>query len=129
MEQTRKKKRKLLERFLRETTKNDKTILESPDAIFAIDFNGYFIFLNQACTSLTGYTAEEATTLSYLKLVSLKDIDKAYHHFQKTVEGHTQSFDCEIIHKEGRSIKMQVTNSPIIINGEFVGVYGMASKL
>lgn len=121
------KKRELLENFIKETTKNKN--LESPNSFFAIDINGYLIFLNPACTILSGYTEEEAKTLSFLKLVSLNDIDKVFNHYLKTVEGNTQSFDCEIINKNGKHVAIHIKNSPIIVDGEFVGVYGIANKL
>ncbi|MEC1526236.1 PAS domain S-box protein [Neobacillus niacini] len=126
--QARIKKRELLEVFIKEFTKNNNSLLESQDSIFVIEFNGYLIFLNQTCTSLSGYTAEEAQTLSFLKLVSLDDIDKVYNHFLKTVEGNIQCFDCEIINKNGQRIEIHITKTPIIVDGEFVGVLAKANN-
>ncbi|MDR4950407.1 PAS domain S-box protein [Neobacillus cucumis] len=125
--QVRIKKRELLENFIKETKKNIN--LQSPKSFFVIDITGCLFFLNPACTSLTGYTMEEAKLLSFLKLVSLDDIHKVYNHYLKTVEGHTQSFDCKIINKNGKCIDIHMRNFPIIVDGEFVGVYGIANKL
>lgn len=121
------KKRELLENFIKETKKNKN--FESPKSFFVIDINGYLIFLNPTCTCLSGYTAEEAKTISFLKLVSLNDIDNVFNHYLKTVEGNTQSFDCEIINKNGTRVDIHIENFPIIVDGEFVGVYGIANKL
>ncbi|MGG1677004.1 PAS domain S-box protein [Neobacillus sp. NRS-1170] len=120
-------KRKLLESFIKDINKNNN--VHNPHSFFAIDFNGYLIFLNDACTSLTGYTAEEAKSLSFLKLISINDIDKVYNHYFITVEGITQGFDCEILHKNGVSVDIHIEISPIIVDGEFVGVYGIAKQL
>ncbi|MBM7655576.1 PAS domain-containing protein [Neobacillus cucumis] len=94
----------MLENFIKEARENKN--LKSSKSFFVIDITGFLIFINPSCTSLTGYTAEEAKSISFLKLVSFNDIEIIYNHYLKIVEGNNQSFDCEILNKNGKLVNI-----------------------
>ena len=123
-------KRRALEEYLKESMSRYKTFFSSnPDAILALDLNGYFVRLNPACKQITGYSDDEIAKLTYLILVHVEDLDKVFHHFHKAVEGQVQNYDCKIIHSNGHYIVVNITNAPISVNDEIVGVYAVVKDI
>jgi len=101
----------------------------NPDAIYAINSEGFFFHLNPACGQLTGYTNEELLNMKFIQLISLQDLSRATAHFYQAMAGNTQNFDCKIIHKDGHEIDLSITNIPFVSNHEIVGVYGFARDI
>ncbi|MGJ7909688.1 PAS domain S-box protein [Neobacillus sp. LXY-1] len=123
-------KRLLLEKYLKESLIHHKPLLDcDSDAIYAMDLDGYFLPVNPACEQLFGYEAEEFSKLSYMKVIVLEHLERAFSFFYQSVDGKLQNFDCQIIHKSGEIIDVNITNYPILIDGKIVGVYGVAKNI
>ena len=123
-------KRKVLKKYLEEGISGYKTFLQSnPDAIFALDLNGYFSCMNPSCMKISGYSFEELAKLRYQNLISVEYLDTVFNHFYKAIQGEIQNYDCKLIHKSGKHIYVNVTNAPICVDDEIVGVYCVVKDL
>jgi signal transduction histidine kinase/ActR/RegA family two-component response regulator len=62
--------------------------------------------------------------------VSMPDYaDTMSRHFQDSVRGEPQSYDSAIKTKDGKRVDVHITSTPIVINGDIVGVYGIAEDI
>ncbi|MCM3568027.1 PAS domain-containing sensor histidine kinase [Neobacillus mesonae] len=123
-------KRQMLENYIRDNLSKYKPILTcDSDAIFVMDLDGFFIPLNPSCESIFGYERDQFLKMTYMKVVSLDYLERTLSFFYKALEGQLQNFDCQIIHKNGEILDVNITNYPIIIDDEIAGVYGVAKNI
>ncbi|MEH7416813.1 PAS domain S-box protein, partial [Neobacillus drentensis] len=101
----------------------------NPDAVFSFDLNGNYFSVNPAMEQLLGYSEKEYMQRTFVPLVSSDDIDRTINHYKKAVSGTTQRYEAKALHKDGSIIHLDVTNMPIIVNDEVVGVYGIAKDI
>jgi two-component system, sporulation sensor kinase E len=101
----------------------------NPDAVFAFDTDGNYLSVNPAMEQLLGYSADEFLGMSYTPLIPMDELEKTKEHFRKAAKGITQHYETKAYHKNGHIIDVKVTNMPIIINNEVVGVYGVAKDI
>src|SRR5215216_6959386 len=107
----------------------DSLCTHNPDAVYSLDRRGHFLSVNEACTTFSGYGAQELLGLSSVNLILPEDVARAGEHFLKAVHGAAQDYELTIVHKSGRRVELHVTNIPIVINDEVVGVYGVAKDI
>lgn len=125
-----KEKRRILEEHLKESMSRYKTFFNSnPDAIFALDLQGSFVRLNSSCEKISGYSDEEITKKTFPNLLPVEEVDRIMNHFHKAIEGQVQNYDSKLIHKNGQYKEVNITNAPISVNDEIVGVYGVAKDI
>jgi PAS domain S-box len=101
----------------------------NPDAVFAFDLEGNYLSVNPAMEQLLGYSAEEFLNMSYVPLIPGEELEKTKSHFLQAAKGITQHYETKAIHKDGNIIDLKVTNMPIIVNNEAVGVFGVAKNI
>jgi PAS domain S-box-containing protein len=101
----------------------------NPDAVFAFDTDGNYLSVNPAMEQLLGHSADEFLGMSYTPLIPKDELEKTKEHFRKAAKGITQHYETKAYHKNGHIIDVKVTNMPIIINNEVVGVYGVAKDI
>ncbi|WP_187118834.1 sensor domain-containing protein [Bacillus marasmi] len=99
-----------------------------PDTIFTLDKTGNFIFVNEKAEDIIGYKPHEITG-HFLQLIKDEYKDIANHYFQQALLGETSNFFCEVIHKNKQTVYLNLTDIPLTINGEIVGVFGFARDL
>lgn len=102
---------------------------QNPDAVFSFDLNGNYLSVNPAMEELLGYTEEEFLQLSFTPLVATEDLKMTTEHYYKAVNGLTQHYETKAIHKDGHAVHVSVTNMPIIVDSNIVGVYGIAKDI
>ncbi|RFU62075.1 PAS domain S-box protein [Peribacillus glennii] len=98
----------------------------NPAAVFAFDMDGDFISHNENFLKLTGYSKEEIPTMSFVPFVAPKDLAKTAKHFELAKKGTPQHYETTLVDKSGEHRPVQVSNLPIIVEGDIVGVYGIA---
>ncbi|GHH96719.1 PAS domain S-box protein [Neobacillus kokaensis] len=123
-------KRLILENYISDSlTRYNPLLACDSDAIYIMDLDGFFIPLNPACETLFGYEKEQFTKMTYMKVVSLEHLERALSFFYKSLEGKLENFDCQITRSDGEILDVNITNYPILINEEIVGVYGVAKNI
>jgi diguanylate cyclase (GGDEF)-like protein/PAS domain S-box-containing protein len=99
--------------------------VHNPDAIVSISLDGRFTSVNDMATRLSGYSAEELIGMHFERLLTADTRDETLQHFHNLLQGSKQSYHCAIYHKTGHRIDLHVTNVPIFVNCEIVGIYGI----
>ncbi|SHS94083.1 Sporulation kinase E [Mycobacteroides abscessus subsp. abscessus] len=102
---------------------------QNPDAVFSFDLEGNYLSVNSAMERLLGYTEKEFLQLTYVPLVEEAKLQRTRNHYEKVAKGYTQHYETKALHKDGRVVHMSVTNIPIIVDNEVVGVYGIAKDI
>ncbi|WP_159081740.1 PAS domain S-box protein [Paenibacillus sp. CAA11] len=122
--------RKLFEFMLKESEQRYRSLFDyNPAAVYSMNLDGDYMTANANLEKITGYTLEELLGMYFGPLVSEKDLPKTLHHFNLAKQGHPQSYDLTIIHKEGYPVEINTTNIPIIVDKEVVGVFGITTDI
>ncbi|WP_034741203.1 PAS domain-containing sensor histidine kinase [Halalkalibacter wakoensis] len=107
-----------------------KSLFENnPDAVFSFDLEGNYLEVNPAMEKLVGYKEEELCMVSYIPLILEEDLPKTNANFLEATKGVTKNYETRARHKDGHVIDLKVTNIPIVIGKEIVGVYGIAKDI
>jgi len=119
-----------MERLLEESEQRYKSLFEhNPDAVYWLDLDGNFLSVNAAAESLIGYEAGHFIGESFGPLVVPEDLERTLGHFERAKQGEAQNYEIAISHRDRRRIEINVTNVPIVVEGEIVGVYGIAKDI
>jgi PAS domain S-box-containing protein len=114
---------------LRESEQRYRSLFDHHPAIYSFDAQGRFVSANAACEALTGYRLDELVGKSYLPLVVPEDRARATEHFHAALAGSADSYEESIIHNSGRRVDIAITKLPIVVDGDIVGIYGIAKDL
>lgn len=118
------------ERRLEESDQRFRSLFDyNPDAIYSLDLEGRFTSANPSCTRITGYDPAELLGTSFVRLLEPEDFERVQAHFLQALRGEPQSFEVAIRHRDGHRIRLSITNSPIVVGGEIVGVFGIAEDV
>lgn len=101
----------------------------NPDAVFTLDLDGNFMSLNRAGADLIGYDELEVLGQHYEMLVFEADRKRTRTHFEAAKKGKPQRYEIKIQNRQGQLRDLDITNMPIIINGEITGVHGIAKDV
>jgi PAS domain S-box-containing protein len=122
--------RKQSEQRLQESQQRYKSLFEyNPASVFSMDLNGNYTSANGNFERMTGFTREELLFMSYKPLIHPTDEDRVRDHFELAKQGLPQNYEAAIIHKEGYTVVCSITNVPIIVDGEIVGVFGIVTNI
>lgn len=100
-----------------------------PDAVFTLDLNGNFLSANKALIDLTECREEELFQLTFVPFIAPEDGEKAHHHFVKAIHGEIQNFNIKVISAKGTPHVLHITNLPIVIEGEVIGVHVIGKNI
>jgi two-component system, sporulation sensor kinase E len=118
------------EKLLEESEQRYKSLHENnPDAICSFDLLGQFISVNPATERITGYPADELLHKSIMQMILPSDIEHCTRHFQKAIQGETQTYEITFIHKNGFPVNLEVINVPIVVNDKIAGVYAISKDI
>jgi len=96
------------------------------DLIFTLDENGYFTYLNNRFTPLTGWQKEEWHGKPFLTLIDHRDRDTAINHYQMAHQGKARIFEAVILGNASISPVLSFNITPIFDKGNIVGSIGIA---
>jgi len=129
--------RKREERELKETKNNlekhqkrlNSLVENNGDAIYEMDLQGNLISINNMFTIISGYGESEIVGTSFVPLIVEEYLDETLAHFMNSIEGSREEYETWIRTKEGQLVQLLVKNVPIIIDGDIVGIYGIAKDV
>ncbi|MDB5052682.1 MAG: diguanylate cyclase [Bacilli bacterium] len=99
----------------------------NPDIVFSLDTEGGLISLNQTFYNMLGYSGNEIH--SFFDLIDSADINTSKRYIKQAFQGKPQTFEVTFSHKNKSKIPFLITNIPIIVHNEIVGVYGIAKNI
>lgn len=130
IEDIKREKRALLkDHLIEEIEKNNTLFNGNKDAIIVLDIEGNIVQLNPAFEQLSHYCAADCLQIKYPMLFPIEILDKVFHYFHKTILGQVHNFDCIMTTKNGKKVDLNVTNIPIGVNDQIVGVYAVLKDI
>ncbi len=99
------------------------------DAVFSLDLEGRFTSVNPAAERIAGYSSDELQGTNFADLIAPEHLDRSVEYFQVALEGGSQDFELTVLARDGRRVDLDVTNMPIVVDDEVVGVFGVATDV
>ena len=101
----------------------------NPDAVYSYDLKGNIQSSNWTSATQTGYSLEEMKEMMVDSYVAPEDKQIRLEFFQKATREKAQNYDIRMLHKKGHEIHLNVTNIPIIYDGQVQGVFGIEKDI
>jgi diguanylate cyclase (GGDEF)-like protein/PAS domain S-box-containing protein len=117
---------KMQEKFrLIESQQRYRSLMDhNMDAVFSINESGVILQANPSTYAITGYTERELKRLLLTSLVISVHVEIVNELFFNTLQGNTKdNITCQMIHKSGEIIDVQLKMIPIVVNYDIKGVY------
>lgn len=122
--------RKESERRLKESQQRYRSLFEfNPASVYSVDLEGRYTSLNSNLESLFGYTREELLGRGHHEMIVPEDIELRIKHFELAKQGKSQNYETTVICKDGSRLEITITNVPIVVDGQVVGVFGIANDI
>ncbi|GMA64976.1 EAL domain-containing protein [Alicyclobacillus fastidiosus] len=107
-----------------------KSLFEyNADAVFALDLEGRFVEVNKACERVSGYAVEALQGTAFYPLIAPVELAVVNQNFVRACRGEPSNHDVTIIHRSGERVVLNVTSLPITVDGQVVGIYGIAKDI
>ncbi len=119
------------EASIRESEERYRELFENAnDIIYTHDLQGNFTSLNRTCERITGYSREEATKLNVADVIAPEYLNLAREMIaRKASEKVSTVYEIDIITKQGRRVRLEVSTRLIFRDGKPIGVQGIARDL
>ena len=102
---------------------------QNPNAVFSVSPVGKLINANKVLEQLIGYSAREMKNSTFQRFVDKSQVDRVRNHFLLALRGRSQTYETQILKADGSYIAAEVTNLPIIVDGEITGIYGVINDI
>ena len=125
-------KRKANEQKVQESEARYRHFVESAqDAIYRVDAEARFSFVNPMVETLIGFTQEDMLGRHYLDFIRADYRERALEFYiQQRREGHQNSYyEFPVIHKDGREIWLGQNVQPVIEDGVLMGFQAVARDI
>jgi len=119
------------ERLLEESEQRYKSLFEhNPDAVFSFDRDGNITSFNARTSAISGYPPERLSGRSILSFCHPEDVAGTSSLVGRALDGESVTYEVRILHHLTNDyFTMKVTNLPIVVNEEIVGVYAIAKDV
>ena len=102
---------------------------QNPDGVYSLDLKGRLVEVNPAFETLTGYAAEELIGQSSARIIAPEDRRRAAELYSEALRGEARYYEMGVIRKDGHRLDFYMTQAPIVVGGEVVGVYGISRDI
>lgn len=123
---------KKMEEVLRESEEKYRSLTETAaDAIFTLDTEGKFTYLNPEFESVTGYAVGDFIGRSFIDVLVPEYIESTVERFKRGLSGKTTDFyEVEIKHKDGGKIPLELNVTTLLDHeGASKGRIGIARDI
>src|SRR6185295_14661859 len=119
------------EASIRESEERYRELFENAnDIIYTHDLAGNFTSLNRSGEKITGYSREEAAQMNIVSVLAPEYVALARQMIaQKTNDKAPTVYELEIVTKNGRRVRLEVSTQLIYQDGRIIGVQGMGRDL
>ncbi|MDX1705429.1 EAL domain-containing protein [Pseudidiomarina sp.] len=101
----------------------------NPDPVYTLSLDGHFLSMNAAGGMLIGLDEASLIGQHYEMVVSEDDRELTRKHFEAAKAGKPQSYEITIITASDEQRRIEVTNTPIYIDGKVTGVHGIVKDV
>jgi PAS domain S-box-containing protein len=119
------------EASIRESEERYRELFENAnDIIYTHDLQGNFTSLNRSGERITGYSREEAAMMNVADVIAPEYLNLARDMIvHKATEQVSTVYEIDIVTKQGRRVRLEVSTRLILSDGKPVGVQGIARDL
>ncbi|WP_168203101.1 PAS domain-containing sensor histidine kinase [Marinobacter fonticola] len=121
--------RELSERVALSEQRFRSLFYENPDSVFSLDVKGRFTDANRSTLDMIGMPQIELMSRHWVDFVDPQDLDRVRTSFQAVLAGDAFSFRCRVKSCDGRIVLAHVTQVPMVVDSEVVGVFGVARDI
>ncbi|MEO6392277.1 MAG: PAS domain S-box protein [Pyrinomonadaceae bacterium] len=123
--------RRMVEEQLIKSEEQYRDLVENAhDIIYSHDLEGNYTSINASCEQITGYTAKEALSMSFVDILAPGQLENAKEMIALKIRGESvSSFEQEIIAKDGRLITLEINTKLVSQEGVPVGIQGIARDI
>lgn len=101
----------------------------NPDPVYSFDLQGTYQSMNAAGLKILDRQAEEIIGKHFSDVVIPEDLAECQQYFDRACNGESQHYETRIHGRNGQLFYLDVSNFPIIVNNEIVGVFGIAKDV
>ncbi|MFE7063419.1 EAL domain-containing protein [Sutcliffiella sp. NPDC057660] len=107
-----------------------KSLFEhNSDIVFSIDLFGRVLSVNPRFSEIFGFTEKQILKKSALSFLKSSDVERVSNHFFQALQGIEQTYEVELMERDGQERTYLIKHIPIIVNGERAGVYGIGRDI
>jgi PAS domain S-box-containing protein len=118
------------DRRLRESRQRYKSLFEyNPAAVYSLNLKGEYSAVNSNMVQMLDIPRSKLIGRSFLSNLEKSEKNKGEAFFELVKQGEPQYYETRVVSSSGRKIEVSVTNVPIIVDKEMVGVYGIVSDI
>ncbi|OWR27682.1 hybrid sensor histidine kinase/response regulator [Saccharibacillus sp. O23] len=122
--------RKLAQRQIQESEERYKSLFEyNPSGVYSLSLEGVYTSCNESMAALLACRKEDLVGNSYRTVIHDENLARTNRHFEAACRGIPQNYEASIVRVNGESADLNIINVPIFVEGEVVGVYGIASDI
>ncbi|WP_416139824.1 putative bifunctional diguanylate cyclase/phosphodiesterase [Halomonas sp. HK25] len=100
-----------------------------PDGVYEFDLEGRFQRGNAAMERITGYPEQDMVGRHFNEFVAADYRELTQAAFDAARAGTSRHYETVGTHADGHSYHLEVTNFPVTVEGEIVGVYGICRDI
>lgn len=100
----------------------------NPDLIITMDLEGHILSVNKAI-EYYGYMDKEILNQSFATYIVPDQVNKTFENFITARSGNSINYETAIYSKTGDRFELNVTNIPIIVDDQIIGVYGVVKDI
>lgn len=101
----------------------------NPDTIYFVDLNGNILNVNPAIEKISGFTPEELYSMPSEQFLSIIKLEGTLQYLDQVLAGHSINYETQMLHRDGHWGDIYVTNAPIVIDGQIIGILGIAKDI
>ncbi|WP_404298417.1 EAL domain-containing protein [Halomonas sp.] len=100
-----------------------------PDGVYEFDLEGHFLRGNAALERITGHPEANLIGRHFNQFVEPGYRELTLTNFAAACRGEAVTYETLGTHAEGNAFSVEVTNFPVTLDGEIVGVYGICRDI
>ncbi|TPE46371.1 sensor histidine kinase [Pontibacter mangrovi] len=100
-----------------------------PDAVYTIGMDNCFHTVNHAACQVLQREPNELIGQPFYLSIHPEHWEEAAHYFRAAKDGHAQRYQAVVRSSSGESVFLDVTNFPLKVGQEMVGVFGIAKDI
>ncbi len=121
---------KRMHRKLEESEQRYQSLfIHNPEGVYSMDTQGRLLNVNQALIDMLGYSKVEFSTMGFEEIVAPEFLQETVSKFDLALSGVPQNYEVMGIHRNGEAVPFYITNLPIIVDQEIIGVFGIAKNI
>ncbi|MFC0609216.1 PAS domain S-box protein [Rufibacter quisquiliarum] len=118
------------QRQLERSEKMYKSLFDfNPDVAYSLDTNGRFTSVNKVAVELMQMPEEEILNRHFNEFAQLDYVEHNERQFQRVLRGEAITTESSLLNANQEEVFYTFTEIPILIDGEVVGVHGLAKDI